>query len=261
MKRKMNIAFSIMMLCCLLLGTAVTVKATEPGYDITEAYQAGPVDLDGLNDGDWDPGLCWFENITSDARYAYKMDQESGDNLMSWIIESLDNTNDAGDIWQICIDGTSAGGTAPTTDCNKIEVVGHTTLTVYVGTGTDWEQTDDTAVTWAETQQTTNIWGDAADEHYVIEIKANKAVLGSWGGSPPPHGLRVAMYDETTDTWTAWPPTDADVPDEYGIISTYTGTIPEGFSFAAVLMVSTVAVVAAFYFARKRPKTGISHPI
>ena len=260
MKRALTIAFSILMLGCLLLGAVVMVKATEPGYDIIEAYSAGDVVIDGQNDGDWDPSICWFENVTSNCTFAYKMASQSP-YFMAYIIDSPDNTDDAGDIWQICLDGTSAGGDAPTTDCNKIEIVGHTTLTVYEGDGSDWVVMTGADVQWAESQQTTNIWGETVDEHYVLEIKADKGTLGAWGANPPPHGLRIAMYDESTDTWTAWPPTSADVPDEWGIISGYQETIPEGFSFAVVMVMSTVAVAVGLYVTRKRPKVAIKHAI
>ena len=254
MKRVVTIAFSILMLCCLLLGAVVMVKATEPGYDIIEAYSAGGVTIDGQNSGDWDPGLCWFENVTSEAMFAYKMSSISPSYYMAWIIDSPDNTDDAGDIWQISIDGDSSGGTAPTADCNKMEIVGHTTLTVYEGNGTGWVEMTGADVQWAEAQNTTNIWGETVDEHYVLEIKADKGTLGAWGTNQPPHGLRVAMYDETNATWTAWPPTAEDVPEEWGIISTVQATVPEGFSFAVLTVLSTVAVVVVFYIVRKRPK-------
>jgi hypothetical protein len=256
MKKCLTIVFSMLMLCCLLLGTVVMVQATEPGYDIIEAYQAGDVVIDGQNDGDWDPSMCWFENVTSEATFAYKMASTSP-LYMAWIIDFPDNTSDAGDIWQILIDGDSSGGTAPTADCNKMEIVGHTTLTVYEGDGSGWVEMTGADVQWEESQQTTTIWGEAADEHYVLEIKADKGTLGAWGANQPPHGLRVAMYDETEDTWTAWPPTAEDVPDEWGIISSAQATVPEGFSLAVVMILSTVAVSAAFYFMRKRPKTTV----
>jgi hypothetical protein len=269
MKRALTIAFSILMLCCLLLGAVVMVKATEPGYDIIEAYSSGDIVVDGQNDGDWDPTTCWFENITSDAafsNYAYKM--ATTDPLyMAWIIEFPDNTDDAGDTWQICLqggDGSSvAGGSAPDADCNKIEVVGHSTLTVYVGDGSGWVTMTGADVVWAESQQTTTIWGEPAEEHYVLEIKADKTTLGAWGQSQPPQALRVAMYDASNATqgWIAWPPTDADVPEEWGLIASATGTIPEGLSFGVVMVMSTVAVAVGFYITRKRQKVAINHTI
>lgn len=260
MKRELTVAFSILMLCCLPLGAVVMVQAAEPGYAIIEAYSAGDVTIDGQNGGDWDYDLCWFENVTSGAVFAYKM-ASLDPYYMAWIIDSPDNTDDAGDIWQISIDGDASGGTAPTADCNKIEIVGHTTLTVYVGNGTGWVEMQGADVQWAEAQNTANIWGETGDEHYVLEIKADKGTLGAWGVNQPPHGLRIAMYDETNATWTAWPPTAEDVPEEWGLIAGAQATIPEGFSFAVVMLLSTVAVVVVFYIARNRPKSEITHKL
>ena len=48
--------------------------------------------------------------------------------------------------------------------------------------------------------------------------------------------MRVAAYDETTDTLATWPPgTEDDIPDQWGIIQDFSEeTIPEGFSLAFV---------------------------
>lgn len=62
------------------------------------------------------------------------------------MVEILDdNTDDAADYWQIIFDGQLDGGTAPQSDDFRIDVVGHSTITVYQGDGTGW-----TVVTPAE---------------------------------------------------------------------------------------------------------------
>ncbi len=257
MKRALAIAFSMLMLCSLLLGTMATVLASEEGYDITEVYGGGPVTLDAeWDETEWDPGVCWVEYMGVDARWAYKMDTNLGPYYMSWIIEFSDNTDDAEDVWQICLDGTGAGGTAPTSDCNKIEITGHETLTVYAGTGDDWEVMEGADVQWNETLATTSSFEPLDMDHYVIEIRADKGTLGAWGANPPPEGLRIAMYDASNETqgWVAWPPTEADVPDVWGLIATYDTSIPESLSFGVVALLSSVAVAAVFYSRRNTKK-------
>ena len=66
-----------------------------------------------------------------------------------------------------------------------------------------------------------------------------------------------AAYDANTSTLAAWAPdSDADVPDEWGVIPTNaTEPWPEGFSLGVVVLLSSVAVAVGFYFLRKRPKT------
>jgi len=94
-------------------------------------------------------------------------------------------------------------------------------------------------------------------DHWCVEIIIDKTAIGSaaWNGAPP-IGLRVAMYDATNATWLAWPPaSDANIPDSWGQISGGNPTIPESLSFAAVVLLSSIAVAVTFYFLRKRPKT------
>jgi hypothetical protein len=256
----MAVAFSMLLLCSLLFVINVgTIKASEPGYVITEAYQAGGVTLDGMwGVGEWE-GAGWIEYLDPyDARFAYKMDASDGVNyIMSWLIEFPDDTDDATDMWQICIDGAYDEGTAPNANDVKIEIEGHTTLTVYVGDGQEWTELQTTAVTWAESLTTTSSWSPYNETHYVVEVKADKAALGSWGGNPPPHGLRVAMYDASNASqgWIAWPPTDPDVPETWGLIDEGVATIPESFGIVVVVVLSSVAVVVSFFFLRKWPKS------
>jgi len=259
MKRALLVAFFVLMLCSLLLLiNAGTIKATEPGYDyIIEAYTVSDVTVDGnWAAGEWED--AWIEYLDPyDARFAYKMETDQATYyLMSWLVEFPDNTTDAGDIWQICIDGSADGGAAPDDNDHKIEIEGHTTLKVYQGTGTGWAEQTTTAVTWADSLTTTSSWSPYDATHYVLEVQVDKGVLNpSWGGNPPPHGLRVAMYDASnvSQGWIAWPPTDPDVPESWGLIYTYQETVPESLSFGVVVLLSSVAVAVSFYFLRKRP--------
>ncbi len=249
------IAFSILLICCLMLGN---VMAVEEGYQITEAYSAGGVEVDGAytTAEEWDSTICWIEWIDPyDARFGYKM-ASMDPYYMAWVIEFPDNTNDAGDVWQICIDGTSAGGTAPTTDCNKIEITGHETLAVYDGDGEGWVEVQDADVQWNQSLTTSSGRPAFESEHYVVEIIADKGSLGAWGANPPPHGLRVAMYDASNETqgWIAWPPTDPDVPDGWGLLDPYVATVPESLSFGVVAVLSSVAVAVVLYSVRNRKR-------
>jgi hypothetical protein len=252
MKRVLAIAFSLLMLCGLLL-VGVT-KASEPGYDITEANAGGPVTLDGnWATGEWeDSWIEWLNYSANGERFCYKADSALN-YAPEFLIDSADTTDDAGDIWQICI-GIPQGGDVPLAGHNKIEIVGHETLTVYEGDGEGWVEVDDSAVTWADNMTIHDVPLDY--EHWCVEVIIDKTSIGSaaWNGAPP-IGLRVAMYDESEDTWLAWPPqSDPDVPEGWGLIADY-GSIPESLSFIGVVLLSSVAVAVAFYVLRKRPKT------
>ena len=245
------------MLCCLLVGNLVMVQAAEPGYLIQEANVTAPVTLDGnWEELEWEEGwLEWMDPGVSYARFCYKADRLN-DYAVEILVDSIDTTDDAGDIWQICI-GVPLGGDAPQVGHNKIEIVGHETLTVYEGDGVEWVQIGSLAVTWADSLATDNP-APCDYEHWCVEMIIDKTSIGSaaWNGAPP-FDLRVAMYDETEDTWKAWPPqSDPDVPEGWGQVGeNYGASIPESLSFGVVALLSSVAVAVVFYSVRKRPKT------
>jgi hypothetical protein len=254
MKKAVLLVFSVMILCSsLMIGVAT---AGEPGYTLIEAYGGATITLDGK----WTSATEWSDayilpmvGTTKGANgiWAYKMNM--GDAyLMSFLIESPDNTNDAGDRWTICIDGANDGGTAPKSDDTKIEIVGHTTLLMYAGNGTGWSLMANKAVTWKDSLA--NSTYNSAN-HYVLEVQADKGTLGSWGANPPPHAVFVSMYDASNPSKgiVAWPPTSADNPGRWGVITDYMSEIPEGLTLAFVAVLSSVAVIGAL--ALRRSKT------
>ena len=253
MKKAIRIAFSMLMIGCILMGTGAIVKASEPGYEITENNAGGEITLDGnWATGEWEDSWIEYMNAsTADERFCYKADSGNG-YAPNFLIESADTTDDAGDIWQICI-GVVADETAPQDGQNKIEIVGHETLTVYEGDGSDWVVADSDPVTWADNLTISDV--PFHYEHWLVEMVIDKTTIadGAWNAAPP-IALRVAMYDESEDLWVAWPPqSDADSPGSWGLIATY-GSIPESLSLGVVALLSSVAVVAALYSVRKRQK-------
>lgn len=237
------------------------VWASEPGYVVQEAYDTAPVTLDGnWATGEWeDSWIEWLNYSANGERFCYKASSAIG-YAPEILIDSADTTDDTGDIWQVCFDGGAGsspdGGPVPLESDNKIEITGHTTLKVYVGDGSGWVEMSNSSVTWADSLTVHDVPLDF--EHWCVEIIADKASLNSiWGGSAPPIGLRVAMYDATNATWLSWPPaSDPDVPESWGLIGDqYGASVPESLSIGVVVLLSSVAVAAGFYFLRKRPKT------
>jgi hypothetical protein len=255
MKKAIRITISMLIIGCLLLGTGAIVKASEPGYEVAEAYDTAPVTLDGnWATGEWeDSWIEYMDASAADERFCYKADSGNG-YAPNFLIESADTTDDAGDMWQICI-GVVADETAPQDGQNKIEIVGHETLTVYEGDGEDWVEVDSAPVTWADNMTISDAPFDY--EHWLVEMIIDKTTIadGAYNAAPP-IALRVAMYDETEDLWVAWPPqSDADSPGGWGLITGGEASIPDSLSFISVVLLSSVAVAAAVYSVRKRPKT------
>lgn len=253
--KKATIWLTLLMLCCLLVGNLALVQGLEEGYTITEVNGGGPTTLDGVWDTDeWEDGwIEWMDPGVSYARFGFKADSANGyAPNMFW--DFSDDTDDAADLVQICI-GSQIGGDAPSTSHNKIEILGHETLTVYEGDGTEWVELEgEDAVTWAGSLTTTPSPMDY--EHWFTEVVIDKTAIGSaaWNGAPP-FDLRVAMYDASNQSWVAWPPeSDPDVPESWGGVMDYAASVPEAFSFGVIALLSSVAVAAVFYSKRKRPK-------
>jgi hypothetical protein len=254
MKRALKVAVCILMLCSmLLLINARTTKAAEPGY---ERIDYNP-DVEPTIDGAWTSDDEWTlngevtmigEDVAFRSVWTMVSDTEVYD---TFLVEFFsDNTTDDGDYWQMCIDGDQSGGTTPQATDYRVDILGHNNLTVYQGTGTDWTAvTAPASLDWADSLSAspTN-----STQHCILEITFLKSDLGAgiyWN-------FRLAVYDESNDTLLAWPPTDQDVPNGYGVQDYLMEIIPEGFSIAIVVLLSTVAVLVSFFFLRKRSRSG-----
>jgi hypothetical protein len=255
MKKTSSIAICILLLCSLvLMVNAGTTMASEPGYTFTEYYgDTATVDGKWTTVDEWHDVTAQRIGTPQVAVFEYKMDVTSG-TLMTWLLEFADNTNDAGDRWQICIDGANDGGTAPNSNDLKFEISGHTTLNVYAGTGSGWAATTAT-VTWTNTLTTSP---HDPSTHWVLELQFEKGQF-SWGANMPPHGVRAAMYDASNDAqgWVAWPPEaiSKDNPSRWGLIDTAAAApAPEGLTIGIMVLVSSAALLSASYYLRKRPK-------
>jgi hypothetical protein len=258
MRKSSSITLCTLTLCILLLAVNIgTVLASQAGYSITEVYGGGAITLDGkwTSSSEWPLDGAWIDNRfnVSNARYAYKMDTNAGPYQMSWLIEWHDTTNDAGDIWILCIDGAADGGTAPQTDDVKIQITGHQSLSVFAGTGTTWGANSSSLAAvpkWKDSLTTSSY--DAVN-HWIVEIYADKGSLGAWGANPPPEGFYIAMYDATANQWTSWPPGQSpNSPNNWGLIATYDTTVPEGLTVGVLVLLSSAAVLLGSFFVRKR---------
>jgi len=252
MKRVLFVAFCILALCSLLLVNTGTVKAAEPGYVRIDWMPH----VDPTIDGQWTSDDEWTLNgepttIGTDVtfRSVWIMNAAVDD---AFLVEFFnDTTDDAGDYWQMCIDGDQSGGAAPASGDFRIDIVGHTTLKVYEGDGSDWnEVTPPGSIQWADSLSAspTN-----STPHWILEIEFVKADVGAG----PEWNFRLAVFDESNSAAgvLAWPPTPRDEPARWGVQNYEMAEWPEGFSLGVVVLLSSVAVAVSFYFLRKRPKT------
>jgi len=261
--RRLSVALFVILLCSLflLIGTG-TVIGSYPGYSHLTYTLLTPVTFDAkwTTPDEWsDTTLTTFGN-TSNAIFRSKWELASLDPIavnQYIIVEILnDNTNDSGDYWQFCFDGDESGGTAPQSGDLRIDIMGHTNLTAYAGSGTGWTSTSaPTAFQWNNSLNTSPTSGT---NHWICEIKIDKVSFGIGAD----YWLRIAYYDASNAAAgaQAWPPTSRDVPNDWGDIPYSSEAIPEGLSFGVVVLLSSVAVIIGSYYLRKRPKATILNP-
>ena len=254
MKRTLLNVLCIITLCSLLIVSAGTVKAYEEGY---ERVDFNPDDVPLVIDGNWTTTDEWTLKgmetmIGNDVVFRSVWRMLSSDPIIvddTFLVEFLsDNTDDTGDYWQICINGDQSDDAAPTSADYRIDIVGHTNLKVYQGTGSGWTEVGPPGVvTWANSLSAspTN-----STPHWILELNFVKAEFGAsayWD-------FRLAVFDENTTTLAAWPPTPIDVPNRWGFQNYTSAVVPEGFSLGVVVLLSSVALAVSFYCLRKRPR-------
>jgi len=256
MKKKIYTTTMIAFLTLLLI-TVGTIKAGNPDYSIIE--YTGGITL-AIVDGVWTTEDEWNDALTVPISDNVTFWYYAEINIYSceFLVEIFDDdTDDAEDYWQFCFDDANSGGTAPGSGDYRVDIVGHTDVVIYTGDGESWVQTtstpSDVGLTWANSISASPI---DSTPHWILEFTFIKTV--AMIPSAPPTGLRVAVYDASNSAagvqdWA--PSSDVNVPDEWGLISTFSSDpIPEGLTFAVMALLSSVSLLVGSQYLRKRSK-------
>jgi len=256
MKKIIATTFCTLMLCSLLvLISGGTTMAAEPGYErISYPTQVTPT-IDGAwtSEDEWTDGDITM--IGTDV--AFRSTWDMGDYVYTrWIVEFFsDTTDDPGDYWQFCIDGDQSGGSSPQPSDYKFEITGHTNLKWYTGGVGEWMGPiglGESEIEWAESLSAspTN-----STPHWILEFQIPKdsgtVQMGiTWN-------FRLAVYDASNSEAgvLAWPPTDPDVPNTWGIENYTMDAIPEGLTFGVMVLLSSVSVLVGYHYFVKRKET------
>ena len=265
MKGSVLLIFSIIVLCGLLLMPTALVNAYEAGYETTNYLATDEMVMDGAwTAGTWTYGGEWNDaevppNLPATFHWRQKWTWPVPIIMEHFLIEAFtDNTNDAGDYFEFCVDGDASGGAAPQAGNYRVRYEGHTTITVYEGDGSGWvEYTNYTVPDHIHIVESISSSPLNSNPHWIIEFTMNRTKFDvSTSGYRP--WIRVAVYDASNASAgvQAWPlGSSADVPDEWGLEIGTVSQIPEALTIVAVVVLSSVAVAVSFYFLRKRPKT------
>ena len=65
----------------------------------------------------------------------------------------------------------------------------------------------------------------------------------------------LQVYDESNPEFLAWPPTDPDDADRWGVELSSSEEIPEGLTFAVMALLTTVSMLVGYKYFVKRKET------
>jgi hypothetical protein len=245
--------FCALMLGTLLLITIGTAMAAEPDYERISYPTSEIPTIDGMwtTDNEWTDGEMTM--IGEDIAFTSTWDVEE-DVMTRWIVEFFsDTTDDPGDYWQFCIDPEQAGGAAPQLGTHRmIQIIGHTDLVWYLGDGETWTETTGSTVLldWANTLSAspTN-----STPHWILEFQIAKNSGGYnienvWN-------FLLGASDASNPGFKSWPPTDPNVPDEWGVENYSLEPIPEALTFGVMALLSTVSMLVGYKYFVKRKET------
>lgn len=267
MKKSALIALSMVLLCCLLTLQTTLVSAFSEGYQTTNYSATDEPVIDGaFTEGDWSYDNEWSDTDTPPllpATFSWREKWTWPENIMEhFLVEALtDNTTDAGDYFELCVDGDASGGSAPGAGDLKLLYMGDKTLTVYMGDGEGWvEYADYTVPDEIQVEDSIDSSPTESNPHWIIELTMDRTKFDvSESGYQP--GVRLAVYDVSNDAAgvQAWPlDSSPDAPDEWGQEFGTTEQIPEALTVSVVILLSSIAVAVSFYCLRRRPQLRVA---
>ena len=248
MKKIFAPTFCTLLLCSLLLITLGPTIAAAQEYTRTSYYTQVIPTIDGkwTTPDEWTDG----EETWIGTDVVFRTTLDSG--ITRWIVEFLtDTTDDSGDYWRFGFDGDQSGSDGVVF---KWEITGHDDWTIYQGIGGTWAERqstiDDSPFEYAESFSSSPT---SSTPHWILEFQVPKDELGYPLGDV--WNFYLEVYDNSNPEFLAWPPTDPDDPDTWGIENYSTEPIPEGLTFAVMALLTTVSMLVGYKYFIKRKET------
>jgi hypothetical protein len=246
MKKAFATTFCALMFFSLLLLTVGAAMAAEPGYErISYPTQVIPT-IDGMwtTEDEWTDGeVTW---IGTDVAFRSTYDVE----MTRWIVEFFsDTTDDAGDMWRFCYHPD------PSIDISyKFEISGHDDIKWYLGVGGGWTELGGAMMSW-EWANSFSASPTNSTPHWILEFQRLKDVDEASATLADVWNFYLETFDASNPGFHAWPPTDPDDPEQWGVENYSTEPIPEGLTFGIMVLLSTVSVVVGYKYFVKRKET------
>jgi hypothetical protein len=260
MKKALSIVLSAVLL--FSMSAASLVSGAASGYGFTNYQATVTPTIDGTNSPNEWTDLMIPPNLPATMTFREKWTWPGQTDIWEHIlIESLtDTTNDTGDILRVAWDCSANGGSTPQTDDMKIEWVGNTPsgFHVYKGTGTGWapytgsDAALGSSIIISEAKTASPL---SSTPHWVIEISVRRSGVFDVSGAGYAPWVSAAVYDASNAAAgvQAWPPNSTDNPNNWAIETGSTEQIPESFTIATIMVLSSFAVVAGIFLLKKHP--------
>ena len=250
MRKTIATTFCALILCSILLIVGTNSVVAQDYVRTSYPTQVIPT-IDGkwTTDNEWTDGEeTW---IGTDVVFRSTWDNTGDDVYTRWIVEFLtDNTDNPGDLWVFCIDGTQVGSNG---NVRKFEITGHNELTWYLKIGaSSWtvQALTEDEIEWANSLSTSPT---SSTQHWILEFQIPKNNGQITMGILWNFLLQVNDADDPKSL--AWPPTDPDNADTWGTESYSTEAIPEGLTFGVMALLSSISVIVGYKYIVKRKET------
>jgi|WetSurMetagenome_2_1015567.scaffolds.fasta_scaffold89164_2 hypothetical protein len=279
MKKNKLAVLSLIILSILLLAAGNAV-AYDSAYTHTDYAKSSPTPvIDGIYTDSSEWSASHSDTFGVNGLFRDEWVSASPNTCTFMLVETADNTNDAGDYWEMCYDSSSDtnnppnNGLLPQWDDTRIVITGHggsQTWKWYYGDGTQWvENISKPAATVFYFQETNATWGSVTSSpHYILEMLLHKQDISMI--NIPVVGRNFAMRVAYNDAHSggyglqAWPPTsDRNIPNSWGYVpysssaTTPADPTPENLDGTVGIVVITllsVAVIAGAVHLHKRQK-------
>jgi hypothetical protein len=254
MKKRIATTLCALTLSSLLMMLTVgPVMAAEPGYEHISYQTVVMPTIDGMwtSPDEWtDTDVTWIG-----TSIAFRSTWYYGDDVLTqWIVEFFtDTTDNPGDYWQFCIDGSQSGGSAPQVGQHRMFMItGHDTIEWFMGDGSGWGDVtyDPSEIEWVNSLSASPM---NSTPHWILEFQIPKNTGTVQMGML--WNFLLGAFDASNPGFHAWPPTDPDVPDEWGIENYTSEPIPEGLTFAVMVLLSSISMLVGYKYFVKQKET------
>jgi hypothetical protein len=220
---------------CFILPATKPAQAQQAGYSHI-CYQT-PITptIDGQWSSDWNSGLQTPFGTNANFTDEWYLTAASPSSIVYYylLIETMDNTNDTGDLIQICFNGAMTADSAPSPTDFAINFTSNEVCTWYQGNGTGWTQIATPPLSIFQWSESFSSSPSCSTPHLMLEMGLLKTStdLGGTEIIGPEFWMLIKTYDANSNGYgfQSWPnlnTSSPEVPSTYGDIPYTLGEAP-----------------------------------